>query len=131
MHCVLEVFDGGGWILIDTINSLPDFKEHTEEEKKGIKDYFEIGSHRVVIPSEGIKKFGFTNYGCFNWNKLFNNRVFRCEVYMHGTILDKFQLILENPSLFFAAIFLTLWCCISIIVLSSVAIRRRKSNPGR
>jgi hypothetical protein len=120
MHCVMEVHDGGQWVLLDTINSPPGFKEFSDAERSAVTGYFQVLHNGVVIPEDITKGFGYSNYGYFNWNKMFNRSPFMCEVYMHGAVLDRFQVMLENPPLFFAVLLLLVLAVIDIIGLISV-----------
>jgi hypothetical protein len=127
MHCVMEIFDGSNYVLLDTINSPAGLREYSTELRKGIRGYFIIMANGVVKPNAMMAGFGYTNYGYFNWNKIFNNRLLGCEVYMHEPVFNRFQLILENPPLFFACIFAVAMVCADIIGLSVVLSGRRKS----
>jgi hypothetical protein len=117
MHCVMEVHDGREWILLDTINSPAGFKEFSQAHRTAVTGYFQHLRNGVVIPNDMTKGFGYSNYGYFNWNKVFNRSPFICEVYMHGAALDRFQIILENPPLFFAVALLVVLAIIDIIGL--------------
>lgn len=128
MHCVMEIHDGREWILLDTINSPPGFKEFSDAQGTGITGYFELLPNGAVIPREMTRAFGYSNYGYFNWNKVFNRNPFRCETYMHGATLDRFQVMLENPPLFFAVVLLVVLAIIDIIGLIIVLTSRRE--PG-
>lgn len=121
IHAALEIHDGLKWIVLDTIEAPANFREYTVKEAKAITDYFQEGLRGVVSPKEGIRTFGFINYSYFNWNKLLNNWIFGklgFSVYTHRPVLDRLQIILENPPLLFALLVLFLQVLVNLILFT-------------
>ena len=90
-HALVEIFDGKYWILLDSINSPPNFREYTIFEKRRIEDYFNTNKRNWTVPKEKMAAFGFYNYSYFNWNKLSSNKFLKTEIYMHKPLFDNYS----------------------------------------